>query len=177
MHSANSSEKPDLIITSEYSVTLQNTDTLSPTHLLFNTTDLIRDTSLLVSASQLFLCDSSDKIYRISVDRTEELEIIELLGPNSTDLRPWALTTDWLNEWLYVAGVNDVTGYWQIARCDFDAANLTIIPMKIGEVTRLEVDPVNGYLFWMGSEGIYRVDLSRFEEDGQIEVKSNYCCI
>ncbi|XP_058790421.1 proto-oncogene tyrosine-protein kinase ROS [Phymastichus coffea] len=163
---ANSSGKPDLIIISENSIALQNADTLTPAHLLFNTTELIRDTALLISSSQLFLCDSSDKIFRVSIDETQESEIIELLGSNSTDLRPWALSIDWLNEWLYVAGVNDVTGYWEIARCDFDAKNLTTIITKIGEVTRLEVDPVNGYLFWMGNDGLYRVDLSRFDEAG-----------
>lgn len=125
----------------------------------------IRDTTVLAApVSQLFLCDENDQILKVSLKAPNTTSLI--LEPNTTSLRPWALSADWLNGWLYVAGANDATGFWEISRCDFDGRKLKgLLPGLMDQPIKLEVDPVNGYLFWKTNDSIYRVDLADFEKE------------
>ncbi|OXU31361.1 hypothetical protein TSAR_014934 [Trichomalopsis sarcophagae] len=164
---ANSSEKPSLLITSEYTVIRQSADVLVDAALLYRSTEQIRDTALLTSTSQFFISDSAERLYRVSFNGTTSNSQL-LLEPNSTDLRPWSLSADWLNSKLYIAGTDDDTGFWRIARCeDLECKDLKILIAGLGgEPTRLQVDPYNGYLFWMSGDGIYRVELDELENEG-----------
>lgn len=164
---ANSSEKPSLLITSEYTVIRQSADVLIDAALLYRSTEQIRDTALLTSSSQFFVSDSAERLYRVSFNGTTSNSQL-LLEPNSTDLRPWSLSADWLNSKLYIAVTDDDTGFWRIARCEnLECKDLKIVIAGLGgEPTRLQVDPYNGYLFWMTGDGIYRVDLDKLESEG-----------
>lgn len=127
---------------------------------------------MLTSSSQFFVSDSADRLYRVSFNgSTSNAQL--LLEPNSTDLRPWGLSADWLNSELYIATVDDDTGFWRIARCDLNCKDPRLLVTGLGgQPTRLQVDPYNGYLFWMTGDGIYRVQLG----DEKVQVTS-LCCI
>ncbi|KAL1139033.1 hypothetical protein AAG570_009094 [Ranatra chinensis] len=82
---------------------------------------------------------------------------------------PFSLSIDWLNDQLYVLGeVTDKSGgtRWQITRCGLDGSGLTVaVAGLLTKPLHIEVDPYNGYLFWVIQEnskkgGLYRLDLA-----------------
>jgi hypothetical protein len=167
----NSSEKPELIISSEHSIILQSADVLAETRLLYESKEQIRESALLVSASRLFVCDSEDRLYGVSFDEAVPVTSL-LLHPNTTYLRPWSLSVDWLNGFLYMAGASDRTGFWEIGRSDLEGQNLTsLVGELIDQPRNLQVDPVNGYIFWIAGDSIYRVDLDDFTGEVKVQVR------
>ncbi|XP_011494388.1 PREDICTED: proto-oncogene tyrosine-protein kinase ROS [Ceratosolen solmsi marchali] len=167
----NSSEKPELIISSEYSIVLQSADVLVETRILYEDKERIRESALLIADSRLFVCDMADRLHSVSFDEAIPVRSL-LLHPNITYLRPWSLSVDWLNGILYLAGASDRTGFWEIARSDLEGRNLTsLVGELIDQPRSLRVDPVNGFIFWMASDGIYRADLADFDDNVEVQVE------
>ncbi|KAG8223272.1 hypothetical protein J437_LFUL001549 [Ladona fulva] len=98
---------------------------------------------------------------------------------------PLDLSVDWLNDHLYILGeVNlgeeSVIGdpqTWQVARCRLDGSGLTIAYAGFPTKPRhFEVDPYNGYLFWVlpggwaRGGGLYRIDLADISNGVRHEV-------
>lgn len=177
--SVNLSERPSLIITTEKRVVVhQNFGKTIP---LFETDVAIRDTAIRLIDSLLYVCDESDRLHLIAFDKKNAMpESTLVLNPNNTDFRPWSLTIDWLNSRLYVAGSNDKKDYWEIGVTDLrNSENVTeLLTGLMSQPKLMEVDPCNGYLFWMTSEGIYRIDLGDIDKIPEPEVsrKLYYVC-
>ncbi|KAJ8678681.1 hypothetical protein QAD02_014468 [Eretmocerus hayati] len=169
------SEKPSLLLTREYSVVLCGVD---PQQLqqgegsmlpLYTSSEVIRDSAMLASKSLLFVSDDADRLWRISFDAGDisngSATTSLLLEPETTRLRPWALNADWLNLQLFLAGQDEPSGYWEIVAWNLESEQLG--PSLVTGITerplQLEVDPVNGFLFWSNLDGINRVNLGLAE--------------
>lgn len=58
---------------------------------------------------------------------------------------PKLLSVDWLNDHLYVLGVQTSSKSWQISRCDLDGQKTQVaIAGLTHEPSHIEVDPFNG---------------------------------
>lgn len=75
------------------------------------------------------------------------------------------MTADWLNDHLYVLSevVRGSAGsiLYQVSRCALDGSNLIVVISGFSmKLHHIEVDPYNGYLFWVvRGVGLYRLDL------------------
>ncbi|XP_046688875.1 proto-oncogene tyrosine-protein kinase ROS-like [Homalodisca vitripennis] len=91
------------------------------------------------------------------------------------NITPHDLSVDWLNDQLYVLGLADGSALWQVIRCGLDGSGITVA--VAGFVTKphhMEVDPYNGYLFWViqgpVGGGLYRLDLADISNGVKHEV-------
>lgn len=91
-----------------------------------------------------------------------------LLTPQQLKFQPLDLSIDWLNEQLYILGevtYNSRSKVFQITRFALDAGGLTVaVAGLLTKPHHIEVDPYNGYLFWVmdgnSRPGLYRLDLA-----------------
>ena len=165
---------------SEHLVVRQQAKDLSDTVFLHQNDERIRDTAVHVARSQLFLSDEADRLYRVDFVGAGNATTNLLLEPNTTQLRPWMLSVDWLNSRLYISGMDNETELWQLASCDYEGQDVrTMVTGLTSQPRRLEVDPVNGYLFWTTDDGIYRVELGGVDRDEEPVVSGCwwFCCV
>lgn len=79
---------------------------------------------------------------------------------------PLLLSIDWLNDHLYLLGEVSSPKRWQISRCHLDGTGMTVAVAGLYQKPLyIEVDPFNGYLYWVVSgrtaeSGLYRLDLA-----------------
>lgn len=166
-------QQPILVLGGEHVVMKQGADMLDEPSVVYQTTNVIRGVAIHVASAQLFVSDSVGFVYRTSI--LEPSDPIVVLSPDQANFKPLSLSVDWLNMHLYVLGeVKHATTVWQIARCNLDGRGLTVA--MAGFLTRpshIEVDPYNGYLFWVTRGGLYRLDLADISNGVKHEV-SNY---
>ncbi|XP_015109279.1 proto-oncogene tyrosine-protein kinase ROS [Diachasma alloeum] len=164
-------QQPILILGGEHVVLKQGADMLDEPSVIYRATSKIRGVAIHVASAQLFLSDSTGHVYRTSIFETTEPKVI--LRPDQSNFKPLSLSVDWLNSHLYIVGeVNHATTVWQIARCTLDGRGLTVA--KAGFMTKpshIEVDPYNGYLFWVTRGGLFRLDLADISNGIKHEVQ------
>lgn len=118
----------------------------------------------------LFVSDSKGYITKmpLSSKKSTSNNTQAILSPAQITFMPQDLSVDWLNDQLYILGevkVQHQKKMWQIARCNLDGKGLTvaIAGLRI-KPHHIEVDPYNGYLFWVVQGhlkgGLYRLDIS-----------------
>ncbi|XP_046814673.1 proto-oncogene tyrosine-protein kinase ROS isoform X2 [Vespa crabro] len=167
-------EQPILILGGEHVVMKQGADMLDEPSVVYRTSSVIRGVAIHVASAQLFVSDSTGYVYRTSILEPPEFrKRITILSPSEANFKPLSLSVDWLNLQLYVLGeVKHSTTVWQIARCNLDGKGLTVA--MAGFLTRpshIEVDPYNGYLFWVTRGGLYRLDLADISNGVKHEVQ------
>lgn len=122
--------------------------------------------SLHVSKNFMFYSDDAGFINRINL--VNLTEVTEILKPDQgLNFKPSLLSVDWLNNQLYILGKIDDPDVdrWQISRCSLDGKGLTIAIAGLNtRPNHMEVDPYNGFLFWVitgqsNASGLYRLDL------------------
>ncbi|XP_070164576.1 proto-oncogene tyrosine-protein kinase ROS isoform X4 [Polyergus mexicanus] len=164
-------QQPILILGSEHVVMMQGADMLDEPSVVYETESVIRGVAIHVASAQLFVSTSMGYVYRTSIIERSEAEAI--LSPGRVIFKPLSLSVDWLNLHLYVLGeVKHATTVWQIARCNLDGKGLTVA--MAGFLTRpshIEVDPYNGYIFWVTKAGLYRLDLADISNGVKHEVQ------
>ncbi|XP_012234446.2 proto-oncogene tyrosine-protein kinase ROS isoform X2 [Linepithema humile] len=154
-------QQPILIIGNEHTVMKQGADMLDEPSVVYETNSVIRGVAIHVASAQLFVSTSTGYVYRTSIiERSSKAEAI--LSPGQMNFEPLSLSVDWLNLHLYVLGeVKHATSKWQIARCNLDGRGLTVAMAGIlSRPSHIEVDPYNGYLFWVTKVGLFRLDLA-----------------
>ncbi|KAI4491041.1 hypothetical protein M0802_010458 [Mischocyttarus mexicanus] len=164
-------EQPIVIIGGKHVVIKQGANLLDEPNVVYRTTSTIRGVAIHVASAQLFVSDSTGCVYRTSI--LEPSKQVMILSPSEANFKPLSLSVDWLNLQLYVLGeVKHSTTVWQIARCNLDGKGLTVA--MAGFLTRpshIEVDPYNGYLFWVTRGGLYRLDLADISNGVKHEVQ------
>ncbi|XP_011346152.2 proto-oncogene tyrosine-protein kinase ROS isoform X2 [Ooceraea biroi] len=162
---------PILIVGGEHVVLKQGADLLDSPSIVYKTESVIRGVAIHVASAQLFVSTSSGYVKRTSIIKPSEPDII--LSPDRMNFKPLTLSVDWLNLHLYVLGeVKHVTTVWQIARCNLDGRGLTVaMAGLITKPSHVEVDPYNGYLFWVTRGGLYRLDLADISNGVKHEVQ------
>lgn len=149
---------------------MQGADMLDEPSVVYESESVIRGVAIHVASAQLFVSTSMGYVYRTSIIERSEAEAI--LSPGRMNFKPLSLSVDWLNLHLYVLGeVKHATTVWQIARCNLDGKGLTVA--MAGFLTRpshIEVDPYNGYIFWVTKAGLFRLDLADISNGVKHEV-------
>lgn len=157
---------------SENQIWSQGTSFLTDQPVTIYTTDNnISGIALDVHREYIYIAESDGCIYQISlqlnVNKSEKREII--CQKNGLNFMPLLVSVDWLNEHLYILGEiisNTQVKTWSISRCDLNGKNLiaSILTMN-AKPLNIEVDPQNGYFFWVIPEqyytegGLYRIDI------------------
>ncbi|XP_059618544.1 protein sevenless isoform X2 [Phlebotomus argentipes] len=171
---------PTIILATEYSVLTQGSDLLSDSSKDFYTTDIrIKGIAIHIAQQLLFISEESGFVYKAPLEITGPKTTV--LSPHSGfNFKPQLLSIDWLNNHLYILGeVQHPHAHriWQISRCDLDGKGLTVA--TAGLVKRpdhIEVDPFNGYLFWVITghsmdSGLFRLDLGDISNGVKHKVK------
>jgi len=168
-------QQPILILGGEHAVTKQGADMLESSTIYHDTKSMIRGVAIHVASAQLFVSTSMGYIYRTSIIEQSTPKVI--LSPDGVNFKPLSLSVDWLNLHLYVSGeVNNATS-WQIARCNLDGKSLTVARAGIlSRPSHIEVDPYNGYLFWVTEMKLYRLDLADISNGVKHEVSIIFIC-
>ncbi|OAD52465.1 Proto-oncogene tyrosine-protein kinase ROS [Eufriesea mexicana] len=153
-------QQPILILGGQHVVMKQDADMLDDPSVVYENTSTIRGVAIHVASAQLFISDSLGYVYRTSITKRTKPTVI--LSPSQANFKPLSLSVDWLNLHLYILGeVKRATTVWQIARCNLDGRGLTVaVAGLLTRPTHIEVDPYNGYLFWVTRGGLYRLDLA-----------------
>ena len=127
-----------------------------------------------VGRNFVFIADTSGTIRRLSLSGVRPTKsILKGKSSQSNITRISQVSVDWLNDHLYIVSE------CRISRCDLNGENLEHLVDGFDEEPKtksripanVQVDPINGYLFWSlsGEEkgGIYRHDLKKFT--GQVQ--------
>ncbi|XP_061926816.1 proto-oncogene tyrosine-protein kinase ROS isoform X9 [Apis cerana] len=164
-------QQPILILGGQHVVAKQNADMLDDPTVVYENTSTIRGVAIHVASAQLFISDSLGYVYRTSIAKRTIPTVI--LSPSQVNFKPLSLSVDWLNLHLYILGeVKHATTVWQIARCNLDGRGLTVaVAGFLTRPTHIEVDPYNGYLFWVTRGGLYRLDLADISNGVKHEVQ------
>ncbi|XP_017769031.1 PREDICTED: proto-oncogene tyrosine-protein kinase ROS isoform X2 [Nicrophorus vespilloides] len=171
---AKDSEKLVLILGAHHVVIEQGTHMLDEPIILYNTNEFITGLAIYVSRCLLFVADSARYVRRMSLGNyATHSNIVPILSPWQINFIPLDLSMDWLNEHLYILGeVTHQAKVWQIARCDIDGGGLTVAVAGLRvKPHHIEVDPYNGYLFWVTTNGLYRLDLADISNGIKHDVK------
>ncbi|XP_043520805.1 proto-oncogene tyrosine-protein kinase ROS isoform X2 [Frieseomelitta varia] len=164
-------QQPILILGGQHVVMKQDADMLDDPSVVYENTSTIRGIAIHVASAQLFISDSLGYVYRTSITKRTKPTVI--LSPSQVNFKPLSLSVDWLNLHLYILGeVKHATTVWQIARCNLDGRGLTVaVAGFLTRPTHIEVDPYNGYLFWVTRGGLYRLDLADISNGVKHEVQ------
>ncbi|XP_050100949.1 protein sevenless isoform X2 [Anopheles aquasalis] len=144
---------PTLILGAEHSILTQSSNMFSdpPISVYSSPVAKIYGTAMHLRRGLLFVSDEAGYIWRAPSVLGAERDRVAILRPDATlNFRPTLLSVDWLNDHLYILGQARTTHLWQILHCDFNGQHLTV---AIAGLQRrpdyFEVDPYNGYLFWV----------------------------
>lgn len=139
--------------------------------VIYRTESKIRGVAIHVASAQLFVSTSTGYVYRTSIIERSEAEAI--LSPGRVNFKPLSLSVDWLNLHLYILGEvkHATTTVWQITRCNLDGKGLIVAKAGLWtQPSHIEVDPYNGYIFWVTEAGLYRLDLADISNGVKHEV-------
>ncbi|GJQ85805.1 sev [Trypoxylus dichotomus] len=163
---------PVLIIGTDQEIVRQGVDMLDEPVTLYNAgRDVkIKGVAIHVKRKLLFVSDSERYVYKMPLSREANRNRVAILTPLQRDIQPLDLSVDWLNEQLYILGETryDITSgkkMWSVIRCNLDGRGLAVAVagLKV-KPHHIEVDPYNGYLFWIlndkGKSSLYKLDLS-----------------
>lgn len=152
----------------------QGTDMLDEPSVIYETESVIRGVAIHVASAQLFVSTLTGYVYRTSIIERSTPKAI--LSPDGMNFKPLSLSVDWLNLHLYVLGeVKHTKTVWQIARCNLDGKSLTVAIAGFStRPSHIEVDPYNGYLFWVTKAGLFRLDLADISNGIKHEVNTGY---
>uniref|UniRef100_A0A1B0CKJ2 Fibronectin type-III domain-containing protein n=1 Tax=Lutzomyia longipalpis TaxID=7200 RepID=A0A1B0CKJ2_LUTLO len=127
----------------------------------------------------LFVSEESGFVYKAPLEVVGHKTTV--LSPHSgLNFLPQLLSIDWLNNHLYILGeVRHPHAHrmWQISRCDLDGKGLTVATAGlVSKPNHIEVDPFNGYLFWVITgytidTGLFRLDLGDISNGVKHKVK------
>ncbi|XP_025828950.1 proto-oncogene tyrosine-protein kinase ROS isoform X3 [Agrilus planipennis] len=164
------SQKPILILTANHTVVQRGVNILDETKVLYSTNynKIIRGTAIHISKQVLFISvssRSSESILRMNLSENKNKNVTVVLSStetHNTDFRPRDLSVDWLNNQLYILGeTSGPKKTWQVTRCDLDGKGIQVAVAGLQEKPHhMEVDPCNGFLFWVTYNGLYRLDLA-----------------
>lgn len=157
-------EQPLLILGSEHSIMKQGSDIFDEPSIIYDTNSYIQGIAIHVVSEQIFISDSMGYIYRKSISQHSKAIIV--LSPSQIDFKPLSLSVDWLNLHLYIVGEMKNRPNWQMMRCNLDGKVLNVVvPHFSMKPSHIEVDPYNGYLFWITRRGLYRLDLAEINNE------------
>ncbi|XP_036141230.1 proto-oncogene tyrosine-protein kinase ROS isoform X3 [Monomorium pharaonis] len=167
-------QQPILILGGKHTVMKQGADMLDEPSVVYETESVIYGVAIHVASSQLFVSISTGYVYRTLITGQSMQKAIPkaILSPDVMNFRPLSLSVDWLNLHLYVLGeVTHNAKTWQITRCNLDGKSLTVAMAGIPtRPSHIEVDPYNGYLFWVTKAGLFRLDLADISNGVKHEV-------
>ncbi|XP_074032211.1 receptor protein-tyrosine kinase sevenless isoform X2 [Leptinotarsa decemlineata] len=125
-----------------------------------------------------FVTDSDGFVSRLSL-APGGFTKTRILEPQNLDFKPLDITVDWLNNQLYILGeVKFQISKYIIKRCNFDGSGVTVSYAGLTKKpSSLEIDPLNGYLFWTIQDynkgGLFRLDINDISNGIKHEVKIN----
>ena len=170
------------MVVSENAILWQETELYQDKLLPFYTTSTkISGAALDVRKKMLFVVENDGCVYQSSLDIENATDKREIICQKNSSLisKPQLLSVDWLNSQLYIMGemLNTDHKTWTISRCDFEGKKLVVaVGGLTGMPVHIEVDPYNGYLFWVIpnddiDSGLYRLDLSEISNEIKHESK------
>lgn len=178
----NNNQHPKIILASENTILSQGPDFLLDQPVTFyTTTSKITGIALNVRRKMIFVVEDDGCIYQASLDLTSKTEKKEVsCQKTGLNFKPLLVSVDWLNDYLYIMGETGSSSQhesWTISRCDYDGNKLIVAVGGLnGKPSHIEVDPYNGYLFWLVpfefvNNGLYRLDLGDISNGIKHETK------
>ncbi|XP_051864451.1 protein sevenless [Drosophila albomicans] len=150
-----------VLLTSERNISWQSLEPAGESRVIFSAEAdaTINDMVYSERQQQLWVLDSLGRLYRQQLEEANSRQLLQL-QLNSSEWRPRRLSLDWLQHRLYLA-VEDPTQQHQLFSCSQDGDDVQqLVKTALGtKVQQLELDAVNGWLFWSDAQAIWRLDL------------------
>nr|XP_036228505.1 protein sevenless isoform X3 [Bactrocera oleae] len=156
------SENIDLVLLAgEYSIRIKSLESLPDSKLVFECENLIIDYALYSSFGEYFvyIIDSLGNIMRLPWNDEKPRGSIPTLD-KLAEFIPKKMSVDWLNKMLFIA-VHTPIAEWAIISTDLDGNFPSFIIKNVTKsIDHMEVDPINGWLFWINNGNLIRTNLA-----------------
>uniref|UniRef100_A0A0A1XSK1 Protein sevenless n=1 Tax=Zeugodacus cucurbitae TaxID=28588 RepID=A0A0A1XSK1_ZEUCU len=167
------SENIDLVLLAgEYSIRVKSLESLPDSKLVFESEYLITDYALYSSFGEyiVYIIDSSGNIIKVPWNDEKQSGAIPTLD-KFTEFKPMKISVDWLNKMLFIA-VQMSIAEWAIISTNLDGHFNNFLTRNITKpIDHIEVDPINGWLFWTNNGSLLRTNLAN--NYSEIIIKKN----
>ncbi|XP_067635363.1 protein sevenless isoform X2 [Eurosta solidaginis] len=157
----NSDNVDFVVVSGEYSIKIKALELLTDAELVFESEHLINDFAKYAFLGEriFFIIDVLGKIVRVTFDPDKQRDVIPTLD-KFTEYNPKKITVDWLNKRLFIAG-QTLLEQWSIISTDFSGNDHNVIYSNLSTpIAKLDIDPINGWLFWIQNGSIIRTNLA-----------------
>lgn len=162
--------EPILILGGDNRIFSQGSDLLSePAVEFYESKHQILGIAIHIDQKLIFVADRAGYVFRGPLEKHNEPRRAILEPHSDVNFAPILLSVDWLNNHLYILGQvthPNSANSWQISRCDLNGKGRTVALSGLQrKPDQIEVDPYNGYLFWVVTgtthdTGLFRLDLA-----------------
>ncbi|XP_039960123.1 protein sevenless [Bactrocera tryoni] len=167
------SENIDLVLLAgEYSIRIKSLESLTDSELVFESEHLIIDYALYSYFGEyiVYIIDYLGNIMRVPWNDENPKGAIPTLD-KLTEFKPKKISVDWLNKLLFIA-VQTPIAEWAIISTDLDGNFHSFIIKNVTKsIDQMQVDPINGWLFWINNGSLIRTNLA--SNYSEIVIKSN----
>ncbi|XP_030245296.1 protein sevenless, partial [Drosophila navojoa] len=152
-----------VLLASRRQVVWQSLEPAGETRVVYRSSEQanISDLAWSQREQRLWLLDSLGQLHSQLLDEpaTSSARALRLQLPGSWTARKVSL--DWLRQRLYLAAEAGDGAEYELFSCSTEGDDVEKLNAQLGEtVQQLEVDALNGWLFWSDGESLHRLDLS-----------------
>ncbi|KAH8264714.1 hypothetical protein KR044_002241 [Drosophila immigrans] len=155
-----------VLLASEHSISWQSLESAGESRLIYSSSSdpgtTISDIVFFEQQQKLWLLNSQGQLIRKQLeDGSAERELLSLeLNLEGGAWLPRRLTLDWLQQRLYLAA-QDAAHHFHLFSCNLDGGDVQqVVDGSLGDnVQQLELDAINGWLFWRDAQTMWRLDV------------------
>ncbi|XP_030377997.1 protein sevenless [Scaptodrosophila lebanonensis] len=148
-----------VLLRGEYSIVWKSLEPSGETRIIYHSEQLLSDFALEQTEQRLWVLDVQGQLKSFLLDHAASLKSFQL-ARNGSQLRATKITLDWLHRRFYMAVEHNPQSY-SLLSCDLYGNNIEDFnQLQRLPVEQLELDPLNGWLFWSDVENLWRLDLA-----------------
>ncbi|XP_001354560.3 protein sevenless isoform X2 [Drosophila pseudoobscura] len=160
-------QDPSALVAGHRSIVWQALAPGGETRLVLQSDQPISDMTWEQREQRLWFVDVLGEMRSLRLEQgqpTSGISRVELDGRSNITGKwiPRKLSLDWLRRRLYLA-VETPNLKFSLLKMDLESIDIAVLSEALDPVQQLEVDPLNGWLFWTDAESVWRLDLTTKE--------------
>ncbi|XP_022219452.2 protein sevenless isoform X2 [Drosophila obscura] len=158
---------PSVLVAGQRNIVWQSLTPGGETRLVLHSDQPIGDMAWEQKEQRLWVVDVLGEMRSLRLEQgqpTSGISRVELDGRRniSGEWIPRKLSLDWLHRRLYLA-VETPSLKFSLLKVDLESTDFDVLSEALDPVQQMEVDPLNGWLFWTDAESVWRLDLASKE--------------
>ncbi|XP_064539670.1 protein sevenless [Drosophila montana] len=155
-----------VLLAGEHSIIWQSLEPAGETRLLYSSEQTnISDFTFSQREQRLWLLDELGQLHSQLLDEATSSPArrlrLELPTNGSSQWTVRKLSLDWLQRRLYMAAEASSSEGFELFTSNLEGGDVQVVGVQLGLVVeQLELDALNGWLFWCDAESLWRLDLS-----------------